>query len=64
MWVNAELHTLATDATTDFVYKSGFSAGTPAYCRYHQIHAQLHFARLAKLIAVVVAAVVYGQAHA
>ncbi|KAL3134509.1 hypothetical protein ABBQ38_006360 [Trebouxia sp. C0009 RCD-2024] len=30
VFVNAELHSLATDATPNFVYKSG---GTPAYCR-------------------------------
>lgn len=33
MFVNAELHTLATDATPDFVYKTGSDAGTPPYCR-------------------------------
>ncbi|KAL3163188.1 hypothetical protein ABBQ32_009592 [Trebouxia sp. C0010 RCD-2024] len=33
VFVGAELHTLATDATPDFVYKSGPHTGTPPYCR-------------------------------
>ncbi len=33
VFVNAELHTLAEDATPDFVFKTGFDAGTPPYCR-------------------------------
>lgn len=34
VFVGAELHTLAMDATPDFVYKSGPQAGTTPYCRY------------------------------
>ena len=33
VFVNAELHTLAEDATPDFVFKTGVNAGTPPYCR-------------------------------
>jgi len=33
VFVNAELHTLAEDATPDFVFKTGFDAATPPYCR-------------------------------
>ena len=33
VFVNAELHTLASDATPDFIWKKD---GLPAYCRYHQ----------------------------
>ena len=35
MFVNAELHTLATDATPDFTYTgTGNNAITPAYARW------------------------------
>lgn len=33
VFVGAELHTFAMDATPDFVYKSGPQAGTTPYCR-------------------------------
>ncbi|KAL0038297.1 hypothetical protein WJX77_001140 [Trebouxia sp. C0004] len=33
VFVNAELHTLAEDATPDFVFKTGVNAATPPYCR-------------------------------
>ena len=33
VFVNAELHTLSTEATPDFKYKSGSNASQVPYCR-------------------------------